>query len=65
LAAFIAIAAAYAFSVWMVVQRIDRRLERIEERLGGVEQILARIEQRLDDHISNHPGPTQRLTSSR
>lgn len=53
--------------VWYLGSRIDRledRLGRIEERLTAVEVTLGRIEQRLDDHVSDHPGPTERLVRS-
>lgn len=58
----------YVTSIVYFVGRIDRRLERIEDRLDRVEERLsalevevARIGQRLDDHITDHPGPTQRI----
>lgn len=61
LGAIIAIVAGYASSIYLLVVRIDRRLERIEDRLTSIEVTIGRIGQRLDDHIENHPGPAERL----
>jgi hypothetical protein len=57
----VAIVGGYAYSVHTIVSRIDRRLERIEDRLSTLEVNLGRIGQRLDDHVTDHPGPTERL----
>lgn len=105
LGAFIAMAVGYAYGMWIVVARIDRRLDRIDDRIGALEDRVttmdqrltgkmtetdqrltgkiaemdqrltgkidalaaevARIGERLDAHLTNHPGPTQRLASSR
>lgn len=51
----------YVASIWMLVGRIDRRLEAIEKEIKELRTDVARIGQRLEDHIENHPGPTQRI----
>ena len=76
LAAFVSvvllIVGGYVTSIVYFVGRIDRRLERIEDRLEKIEDRLTALEvsigkigQRLDDHIANHPGPTETLARPR
>jgi hypothetical protein len=61
LGAIIAVVAGYASSVYLIINRIEGRLDRIEDRLttvenrlGALEIITARIDQRLEDHLTDH-----------
>ena len=51
--------------VWYLGNRIDRRFDRIEDRLESIEHgqtdikvAQAAYAQKLDDHVSDHPGPS-------
>jgi hypothetical protein len=43
------------------LDRIEDRLAAVEVRVGAVEVKVTEIGTRLDDHITAHPGPTERL----
>jgi cytochrome c-type biogenesis protein CcmH/NrfG len=43
------------------LSQVSHRLDRIEDRLAALEKEVTRTGQALDDHLTSHPGPTERL----
>jgi hypothetical protein len=63
LGAIVAIVVGYAGGLAATLQYLGHRMDRVEDRLRAIEIAQSAYAQKVDDHITNHPGPSTHLVT--